>query len=139
MRWSAAWIGLRFWTTATGFRTRWLPASNESNVPTDAWEYVAVATRPTAPWDLRPTSAASSGSMTFNWLPVSTMRSNGPDWLTFTGMTSKAPATIRGWRLGTLAGQRASAWLAMDVIGNPAARTIGSVTGQCGKFISTSA
>ena len=50
-----------------------------------------VATRPTVPCDFRLSWAASAGSITLSWLPVSTMNSNGPDWLIFTGITSRGP------------------------------------------------
>src|ERR1700722_19488560 len=50
------------------------------------------------------------------------MKSNGPDWLTFTGITSSAPATIRGLRPATFPGQRVSAGLEMDVKAKAVAR-----------------
>src|SRR3954454_11622915 len=106
----------------TGFKIRCEPACNESNTPTDAWDQAAVATRPTVPCDFRLSWAASAGSITLSWLPVSTMKSNGPDWLIFTGITSSAPATSRGLRAAMLPGQRVSAWLEMEVKANAVAR-----------------
>ena len=46
----------------------------------------------------------------------------GATLLIFTGITSKAPATIRGLRPAMLPGQRVSAWLEMDVKANAVAR-----------------
>src|SRR6266568_2472140 len=108
--------------TTRGFNTVCEPACNESNTPTDAWDQAAVATRPTVPCDFRLSWAASAGSITLSWLPVSTIKSNGPEWLTMTGTTSKAPATIRGLMPAMLPGQCVSAWQEMDVNANAAAR-----------------
>ena len=82
----------------------------------DAWVNLAVPTKPAEPWDVSRSWAASDGSMTLSWLPVSTMKSNGPDWLILTGITSNAPATIRGFRPAIFPGQRDSAWVIREIL-----------------------
>src|SRR5215469_18390312 len=82
---------------------------------------------------------ARVGSMTLSWLPVSTMKSNGPVWLIITGITSRAPATIRGCMLDTLPGQCASAWLEMDWNANPMAKAMKEDAWSSRVFMSTSA
>src|SRR5215469_16558498 len=77
--------------------------------------------------------------MTLSWLPVSTMKSNGPNWLIFTGTMSSAPATRRGCRPAMFPGQCASARLEMDVMGNPVERRTQNDTWSSGDFTSTSA
>jgi hypothetical protein len=73
------------------------------------------------------------------WLPVSTMKSNGPALLTFTGMTIRARATIRGLSPATLPGQRVSAWLEMEVKAHVVAISAQKELRSDGNFMSASA
>ena len=54
---------------------------------------------------LRPSCEASDGSTTVIWLPVSTMKSNGPAWLIFTGI-NEGPLNEPGVTPATFPGQR---------------------------------
>ena len=68
-------------------------------------------------------SEASDGSITVIWLPVSTMKSNGPDWLILTGITIRARATKRGVTLAMFPGQCGSALREVESDRAPGART----------------
>src|SRR6516165_11165872 len=62
----------------------------------DASTWPAMEIKPAEPWSLRWSSEARAGSITVIWLPVSTIKSYGPAELIFTGITIRAPCTIRG-------------------------------------------
>ncbi len=114
MRRSAAWIGPEIWSTARGFNTRCDPASNESNTRRTTgnrprWRrgrpYLAIQV----------TLGGERGVYHVELAAVSTVKSNGPVWLIFTGITSRALATTRGLMVTMSPGQRVFAWLEIDV------------------------
>jgi hypothetical protein len=69
----------------------------------------------------------------------STMNSYGPDRLILTGMTSKAPATIRGLSPLKFPGQRDSALEVINVKGNAPTRRTKTDPLSSGDFMSASA
>src|SRR3954451_23191935 len=96
-------------------------------------------TSPAEPRSFSRSSLASAGSITVIWLPVSTMNSNGPALLIFTGITIRARATICGLSPATLPGQRVSAWLEMDVKVNAVATSAQKELESNGNFMLASA
>ena len=69
---------------------------------TDAWDQAAVATSDRA-LRFQVKLGRSAGSIALSWLPVSTMKSDGPDWLILRNH-EQGPATSRGLRPSMLLG-----------------------------------